>query len=113
MVRKNSTEKELEEIGIVNEKPKTEYLDKTGKVCNENFGIIKIVGFKNSKTYYIKYRRGELFDPYGMDERKAQASDTKYKKVDEEIFKSYLKYLSSRRYVYLSEARRSFINKGF
>jgi hypothetical protein len=44
---------------------------------------------------------------------KAKAFDFQFKKVDNEIFDNYSKYLSTRREVYLISARRSFINKGY
>ena len=36
-----------------------------------------------------------------------------YKKVDESIYNKYLEYLKSRREVFLTQAQREFVNKGY
>jgi hypothetical protein len=61
----------------------------------------------------VKHGRGELFDPYGMDMNKINAYNFQFKKVDKSIFESYVQYLRSRREIFLTQARRAFINKGF
>lgn len=109
MTRKNASAEELAEIGIIEEKDQTQFFDKKGLPCSENSAVAKITG----NSYGIKYRRGELFDPYGIDELKANAKDTKYKKVDKSVFDQYVKYLQTRRSAYLLDARREFIRKGF
>lgn len=114
MVRKNSSNEELEKIGVKLERAVVNYLDKKGLPSDETRAVAKTSELSNGDVvYYIKYRRGELFDPYGIDERKANALDTKYRKVDKYIFDSYVKYLGTRRTAYLSEARRDFIRKGY
>lgn len=114
MVRKNASNEELQNIGVEIKKIETSHLDKKGLPCGERSAVARISTLPNGDAiYYIKYRRGELFDPYGIDERKIDAQDTKYRKVDKYIFDSYIKYLSTRRTAYLSEARRDFIRKGY
>jgi len=113
MVRKNSTNEEIEAMGIELENPVSIFIDKTGKDCEEYNAVAKTINANNNAMYYIKYRRGELFDPYGIDALKTQARDTKYKKVDKYIFDNYLKYLQTRRSAFLLEARRDFIRKGY
>lgn len=114
MVRKNSSNEELEKIGVKLKPSVVSYIDKKGLPSDETKAVAKTSETPNGETvYYIKYRRGELFDPYGIDEMKINALDTKYRKVDKYIFDSYTKYLGTRRTAYLSEARRDFIRKGY
>jgi hypothetical protein len=97
----------------------TVYFDKTGYVCEKNTAVAKIIELHNKENdrivsnYYVKHGRGELFDPYGMDMNKINAYNFQFKKVDKAIFDKYLEYLKTRREVFLTQARRAFINKGF
>ena len=120
MVTKNSSTEELNKIGISEKRNSISFKDKTGKDCNERDAIAKVVEFvseidgeKINFSYYIKHRRGQLFDPYGIDALKANAQDTRYKKVDEYIFNKYIDYLTTRRETFLLEAKREFIRKGY
>lgn len=113
MINKNSQEKELSDIGVKLETCETVYLNKTGKSCKEHEAVAKIVKPSiGNASYYVKHRRGELFDPYGIDELKAQSRDTLYKKVNKKIFDNYTKYLDTRRSIFLIESRRDFIQGG-
>lgn len=120
MISKNVSEKELNDIGILHRQNIISYVDKTGNSCEEYNSVAKISQFvdevdssKINTYYYIKYRRGQLFDPYGIDALKSNAKDTRYKKVDEYIYNKYVDYLKTRREVYLHEAKRDFIRKGY
>ena len=120
MISKNASEKELNDIGILHLQNVVSFISKTGDICEERDGVAKIVKnvdeVDNSKsnTYYnIKHRRGQLFDPYGIDALKANAQDTRYKKVDQYIFNKYNDYLKTRRETFLLEAKREFIRKGY
>lgn len=120
MVAKNSSPEELNKIGISETRDAVSFKDKTGKNCDERDGVAKIVQFasetdneKVNHFYYVKHRRGQLFDPYGVDALKANAQDTRYKKVDEYIFNKYNDYLKTRRETFLLEAKREFIRKGY
>lgn len=120
MVNKNASETELSDIGILKTENTILYIDKIGNQCDEIYGVAKSVEstdeFSKSKiatNYYVKYRRGELFDPYGMDALKANAQDTRYRKVDKDVYEKYCKYLKTRRETFLLEAKREFIRKGY
>lgn len=120
MVAKNSSAEELNKIGISEKRDLISFKDKVGKNCDERDAIAKIVEFvsetdgeKVNFFYYVKHRRGQLFDPYGIDALKANAQDTRYKKVDEYIFNKYMDYLKTRRETFLLEAKREFIRKGY
>jgi hypothetical protein len=119
MVSKSATEQELQTIGITAPRQNLVFhYDKTGKVCNEDKAVVKIVqiaaedGKDVTVTYHVKHGRGQLFDPYGMDMNKTNAFDFQFKKVDKSIYDDYYKYLTTRREYFLTTARRSFINKG-
>jgi hypothetical protein len=120
MVQKSIDQEQLSEMGI--EAPKqlvTKYYDKSGKICEQDRAVAKVVELpdednKNTVlSYYVKHGRGQVFDPYGIDMHKTNAYNFQFKKVDEEIFTNYNKYLSTRREIYLISARRAFINKGY
>lgn len=96
------------------------YIDKTGNQCGEERdSVAKITEFHNkednriSTYYYVKCGRGIIFDPYGMDMNKTNAYNFQFKKVDQLIFDKYIDYLRTRREVFLIQARRSFISKGY
>lgn len=118
MVDKNIDQSELNNIGINIESITTIYLDKSGK---ETSGIeiepqntvAKFVNVDGKTNFYIKFRRGQLFDPYGIDALKINSRDARYKKVDLDIYLSYKRYLETRREIFLTEAKRSFIRKGY
>ena len=119
MISKSISHQELKDIGI--EMPQENlvaYYDKSGKDCEEDRAVAKIVQINNENnsivtSYHVKHGRGQLFDPYGLDMNKTKAFDFQFRKVDKEIFESYSKYLQTRREIYLISARRLFINKGY
>jgi hypothetical protein len=114
MVNKNHEQEELNNIGVVQSEIAIVYYDKTSKTINEERdAVAKIVNTDGKETPYIKFRRGQLFDPYGVDALKLNARDNKYKKVDMDLFLVYKKYLETRREVFLLQAKRDFIKKGY
>lgn len=120
MISKSASNEELNEINVrefVNNV--NIFYDKTGKPCSENKAVAKMVEMitddgKGKVIYYlIKHGRGQLFDPYGIDMNKTNAFDFKFVKVDKSIYSDYMKYLETRREVHLTNARRSYISKGY
>jgi hypothetical protein len=95
------------------------YVDKTGNECVERDAVAKISQLHNKEdnrlinNYYVKYGRGLIFDPYGMDMNKSNAYNFQFKKVDESIYNSYVDYLKTRREIFLTSARRAFTNRGY
>lgn len=65
---------------------------------------------KKVEKYYVKFFRGRVIDPYGMDSGKLKSSMTEYKKVQKNTFKFYVEYLKTRKSSYLSWAERSVID---
>ena len=116
MVDKNIDQSELNNIGINSSDIVTVYVDKTGKEINDTECqdiVAKLVNTDGKANFYIKFRRGQLFDPYGMDALKINSKDIKYKKVDLNIYLAYKRYLETRREIFLIEAKREFIRKGY
>lgn len=81
-------------------------------VENEKEAVAKIANVEDKKVYYIKYGRGEIFDPWGIDRNKQNSFVFSLRKANEEIFNLYIEYLKTRREVFLTRARRLFINLG-
>lgn len=116
MVNKNSDQSELNEIGINEDVTVTVYVNKLGKEVekeDDESVVAKLINTNGKASFYIKFRRGQLFDPYGIDALKINSRDTRYKKVDLDIYLSYKRYLETRREIFLTEAKRSFIRKGY
>jgi len=96
-----------------------QYIDKTGELGQEQNAVAKITNLHNKEenrvivNYYIKHGRGLLFDPYGMDMNKLNAYNFQFKKVDTSVYSKYIKYLKTRRQLFLTHAQREFINKGY
>jgi hypothetical protein len=81
-------------------------------VENEKEAVAKVANIEDKKVYYIKHGRGEIFDPWGIDRNRQHSFIFSLRKVNEEIFNLYIEYLKTRREVFLTRARRLFINLG-
>jgi len=120
MVNKVVNQEELSAIGIETPKENTVlYYDKAGNLCEADRAVAKSVEFQaeEGKTpvtvYYVKHGRGQVFDPYGIDMHKTNAYNFQFKKVDTSVYSKYIKYLKTRRQLFLTHAQREFINKGY
>jgi len=60
------------------------------------------------EIFFVKFHRGKLFDPHGMDKNKIK--NAQYRKVDATTFDLYLSYLKSRRGDLLLRAERRCID---
>ena len=60
-----------------------------------------------NKTYYVKYGRGEIFDPYGIDREKIKRPYYSFKKVNNKIFDHYVSYLKTEKRIFLTRRRKS------
>ena len=77
----------------------------TPKFLSENFPHTFING--EYKTHYIKYGRGDLFDPFGADRNMHNRPYFDFKKVKENVYNYYIEYLTNRDRIFLTRARRS------
>jgi hypothetical protein len=62
------------------------------------------------EKYYIKFFRGSILDPYGMDSRKINSPLCVYKKVNITVFGYYSDYLTTKKGELLRRAERNYIN---
>ena len=69
-----------------------------------------IAEVNDKKTYHVKFFRGRLLDPFGIDASKSQDMFAEYKKVAKNTFKFYVDYLKTRRRNNLTWAERSHID---
>ena len=61
-------------------------------------------------TYYAKFGRGVLFDPWGMFAGKESSRDFSFVKVSQKVFENYYKYIEGKNRSFLSLAERSMID---
>ena len=73
----------------------------------EDSAFAKLANNKGFKTYYIKYGRGDLFDPLGADKGKHNRPYFTFRKVEEKVFAYYMEYLSTLDRIFLTRARRA------
>ena len=66
---------------------------------------------------FVKFYRGSIFDPYGMDANRANSNSSnessfmgEFRKVNEKTFKFYIDYLKTRQRNKLVWAEREYIN---
>ena len=100
------------------------YLDKNGnEVMKINTAVAYIASIYNQgqenpdEKYYVKFFRGSIFDPHGMDAARADSSPSnaspltgEFKKVNRAVFAHYSDYLKTRHNNSLVRAGREYIN---
>ena len=64
----------------------------------------------DKKTYYVKFFRGRILDPHGIDSNKLNSHLAEYRKVSDTVFGYYSDYLQTRKGELLLRAERSFID---
>ena len=62
----------------------------------------------STEVFFVKFYRGTLFDPHGLDKNKIK--NAQYRKVDATTFDLYLSYLKSRKGDLLLRAERRCID---
>ena len=87
------------------------FIDLNGKNVEERSAIAKFIKSSDgSLRFYIKYGRNELLDPHQTDSSHASTRRHdhiyKFKKVSEETFNNYKKYLTTKNRIYFTKARR-------
>lgn len=108
MVDKRADEKELKAIGIPDPDTREEFFFGAAGAWlhTQEDAFAKVVKVADHETYYIKYGRGELFDPYGIDREKVKRPYYDFKKVKQKIFNYYMSYLKTEKRIYLTRAHR-------
>jgi hypothetical protein len=90
------------------------FLGKDGIEVDEKEALVKIVDLSYdhenvSTKYYIMYGRGEIIDPYQADfvySKNKISTMYKYRKVSDQCFKLYKKYLETKNRIHFTQARR-------
>jgi len=89
----------------------TKFIGLQGKNTTEDQAIAKsVISSDGSRRFYVKYGRNEILDPYQTDSSYAgsrrQTHIYKFKKVSEETFDNYKKYLETKNRIFFTKARR-------
>jgi len=63
-----------------------------------------------SVTYYVKFGRGRIFDPWGTYADRTRTGDWDWRKVSSVVFEQYCKYLKTRSTRHLTQAERMVID---
>jgi len=66
------------------------------------------IGDSANEVFFVKFHRGKLFDPHGLDKNKIKNAE--YRRVDATTFDLYLSYLKNRRGDLLLRAERRCID---
>jgi len=87
------------------------FIDLNGDGTEEKNAVAKSTKSSHGGSkFYIKYGRNELLDPHAADSSyataKRQVHVYKFKRVSEEIFENYTKYLKGKNRMYFTKARR-------
>jgi len=96
------------------------YFDKNGEEVKEkraSSAYLRSAENSQNKMHYVKFFRGKMFDPHGIDANRANSNPSnessftgEYKKVGEESFNFYLSYLRTRQRNNLTWAERGYID---
>jgi len=103
-------EDELRDIGIPDPVSiKTEYIDKNGVITEEKKDAYAYsTDVDGYKTFFIKYVRGELCDPHNVHISSGLSKIlANYKKVTENTYDNYVKFLETKNTLYFTRARRN------
>jgi len=86
------------------------YILSDGKKSNKEttLACAKTITGDSAEVFFVKFYRGKLFDPHGLDRNKTRNSE--YRKVDATTFDLYLSYLKSRKGDLLLRAERRCID---
>lgn len=95
-------------------KSKVEYLNKEARDCKDerHAYIKKISTTMPDKSifvkHYIRFYRGELVDPHATDSN-LKSKTPEFKKVSEDCYNFYLRYLSTKNRLYFTRSRRLYM----
>ena len=78
---------------------------------NKSFAKIRTNTDTDYRVHYVKYGYGDIFDPWGMHANKLNSHSISFRKVGKRTFQHYLKYLETRRSVFLLKAKRQLVNE--
>ena len=97
----------IDNLGLPDpEKVVTNFVGTNGKTVTEKKAFAKTVTSSLGSQYYIKYGRGEILDPYQIDSLRTNGKLFTFKKVSQEAFDLYNRYLTNKNRLYFTRARR-------
>jgi len=87
--------------------PQTQYIG-VGAVTvqSERDALAKVVKNGSSEIRYVKFGRGDIFDPFGADQNMQSRPYYDFKKVNASVFDHYVSYLKDRERIHYTRARR-------
>ena len=85
----------------------TTFIGAKGQEAEERESFAKTVQNGDFTTCYVRYGRGDLFDPFGPDKNMHNRHYFDFKKVSESVFNYYIQYLTTTERIFLTRARRS------
>jgi len=88
------------------EKITYKFFGEKGEEADESSAFAKVADNSGFKTYYIKYGRGDLLDPFGADKNKHNRPYFDFKRVPEKVYDYYMEYITSTDRIFLTRARR-------
>ena len=93
---------------------KETFLGVDANIVEESKAFAKIIATtsenKQEQRFYIRFGRGEILDAHRMDKR-IDEKLYKFKKVSKATFDLYKKYLSSKKLLHFTHARRSLMGE--
>ncbi len=88
-----------------------QYFGKSADVVQEKEAFAYRATVDESRSYYVLYDRAEIIDAYNDRFTKSSSSTRRFKKVSEDCFDFYIKYLKTRNSLYFTRARRLVMEK--
>lgn len=86
--------------------PSTVYYGPGGTECEAIDALAKVVNTKNGNTnYYVSCAKGRLNNPINNNIWDQNKTNFKLSKTKEEVFNLYLKFLRTKREVYINNAQ--------
>ena len=90
------------------------FYDKNGLVCVDDVGSVQALAKRITKTsdqinnlsYHVLFNVNKIVDPWGDDFSLRRLRDCRFKKVTQETFDSYIKYLKTKQRRFLTIAER-------
>jgi hypothetical protein len=114
---------ENEELDFQTPKPivtETTYFTNGGNISKEdcskcyakkvNKTNVESTNNAQSTTYYVKFGRGRIFDPWGTYAGRETTGDWDWRRVSSSVFEQYYKYLKTRSTRHLTQAERMVID---
>lgn len=64
--------------------------------------------FTETKNYYIRFENSHMVDPVNRDFRRHFTEQAQWKRVSEQVYNLYVKFLKTNKQAFLSKAKREY-----